>query len=498
MSMPYMPTCGFPVTSASSQDVYEKFSVLGLQIGYNDGDFWVMKSASEVHNAKVFYVESTSNPGRYQAIAVSNYQISGNHIWCVRWLDSTSLFDFIERSAILPGQGTAGHTVYYGALTGQIPLEKLNPMIPVCNTLEDGLVQADSEGWVYVNPDNPYEFDPDAISYAGGGTGTFNNVSDSVGVPALPTLSAVSAGFVSMYTPTLTQLNNLASFLWTDSLFDPDNFKKLFTDPMECIIGLTIVPVNPSSQGSQNIRVGYVDTGVSANRLSSQYAEVSCGTIQADEFWGSALDYSPYTKIHIYLPYIGMREINADEIMGKTIGVTYHLDLLSGACTAFVTANGSVLYQFNGQCSINIPMAASNFTEMIHSAITAIGAVATTVSPGSAAAATGGAMIAGAVQMGANAANAAMGSKPTFQHSGQMGGSGGMLAVQTPYLIIERPRQCMPANMQTFEGFPSNINYKLFDLSGYTVVDSIHLDGIPATDSELSEILSLLKGGVIL
>lgn len=504
MAIPYIPTCGFPVTSASSQDVLEKFANLGTQVGYNteERDTWVMKSPSEVTNIKVFYVRGTGvDEGKFTCYAVSNYPVTNGHLWTVTYVEEIG-YTFTSKNITENYPGTSGHTVYVTnihAATFNIILEKVNPLIPIFDSAEAGALQADVEGWVYRDPDNPYEFDDDAISYAGGGAGTFNNISDTVGVPSLPTLSAVSAGFIAMYSPTLTQLNQLASFLWTDSIFDPDNFKKLFTDPMECIIGLTIVPVSPPSAGSMSIKVGYVDTGVSAARLSTQYAEVNCGTIKADEFWGSALDYSPFTKIHIYLPYIGMREINADDIMGKTIGVVYHLDMLSGACTAFVTANGSVLYQFNGQCSINIPMAASNFTEMIHSAISAIGAVAMTAGGATAASSMqGAAMIGGAVQMGANAANSAIGAKPTFSHSGQMGGSGGMLAVQTPYLIIERPRQCVAADVNAFEGFPSNINYKLFDLEGFTVVESIHLDGIACTDDEAKEILSLLRGGVIL
>ena len=144
-------------------------------------------------------------------------------------------------------------------------------------------------------------------------------------------------------------------------------------------------------------------------------------------------------------------------------------------------------------------MAASNFTEMIHSAISAIGSVAMTASgAGAASSLTGAAAIGTAAQMGANAANSASSSKPSYSHSGQMGGSGGMLAVQTPYLIIERPRQCVAEGVNAFEGFPSNINYRLYDLTGYTVIESIHLDGFTCTDNEAAEILSLLKGGVIL
>lgn len=231
-------------------------------------------------------------------------------------------------------------------------------------------------------------------------------------------------------------------------------------------------------------------------RLSSQYAEVNCGTIKAEEFWGNFLDYSPNTKISLYLPYVGIREINTDEVMNKSIGVVYHVDLLSGALTAFVTANGNCLYQFNGQCALNIPLAASNFTQMIQGAITSIGAVASTIASGGTA--TGAAMGLKAVEIGANAANNAINNKPTFSHSGSMGGAGGMLGIQTPYLIINRPNQSVPSEVNKFAGFPSNIKYNLFDLEGFTQVEYIHLENIPATSEELGEIESLLKEGVIL
>lgn len=502
---PWIPKATFQV-DGSSQPSMEKFANTGLQIGYNtpDRDWWIMTAKNSPVNARCFYYGPITVGGTdyYYLCACSNIHPSDpnflNEVYYAD--DGWGSYSYYYLTKGLTSQKTiSGTTIYYSDSISQVILQNLNPLIPIYEDVDTGLAKANQDGWVYVDPANPYEFDPDAISYAGGGTGKFDNASDTIGVPALPTLSAVSAGFVAMYSPTLTQLNQLASFLWTDNLFDPDNFKKLFTDPMECIIGLTIVPVQPSSSGSMSVKVGYVDTGISMARLSSQYAEVNCGTLQADEFWGSALDYSPFTKIHIYLPYVGMREINADDIMGKSVGVVYHIDLLSGACTAFVTAGGSVLYQFNGQCSINIPMAASNFTEMIHSAISAIGSVAMTASgAGAASSAVDAAAVGTAANMGAAAANSAISSKPTFSHSGQMGGSGGMLAVQTPYIIIERPRQCVADDVNKFAGFPANITYKLYDLEGYTVVDSIHLDGFSCTDNEAAEILSLLKGGVIL
>ena len=87
--------------------------------------------------------------------------------------------------------------------------------------------------------------------------------------------------------------------------------------------------------------------------------------------------------------------------------------------------------------------------------------------------------------------------KPTVEKSGAMGGTGGMLGVQTPYMILTRPRQALPRDQNKFIGYPSFITVRLGDLSGYTEIDSIHLENVPATESELSEIESLLKSGVI-
>ena len=506
MAIPYITRANYSISINDDNDL-EKVANLGTQVGFNtaDRDSWVTMTnvTPSTYTPKIFYVKGTGQwDGLFTAYAVVNKYKSDHYLCVVEYMPEGFLHQYSGTFQNITGTDPNVPGVWYANVhnaTFNIVLEKLNPMIPVFDTLEDGLLAAKNDSWVWVDPDDPYEFDDSAISYSGGGTGKFNNTSDVVGVPALPNLSAVSAGFISMYSPTLTQLNQLASFLWTDSAFDPDNFKKLFSDPMECIIGLTIVPVEPPSYGATSVKIGYINTGISMDRLASQYVAVDCGSIQCDEFWGSALDYSPQTKLHLYLPYCRTVELNADEVIGRSLGVVYHVDCLSGGLTAFVTVNGSVIAQYNGQCAMNIPMAASNFSNMIQGAISAIGAVSATAATGGGAAITGAAgMGLGVASIGANAANGAIANKPSFSHSGSMGGAGGMMGVQTPYLIIERPRQSVPADLNKFCGYPSNINYKLFDLAGYTQVEYIHLDGFTCTDAELKEIDALLKAGVIL
>lgn len=336
------------------------------------------------------------------------------------------------------------------------------------------------------NSDDPYG--DDGYSEGAGGNGNLDGTGDDIDIPGLPTLSATDTGFITLFNPSLTQLKNLASYMWT-GLFDVDTLRKLFADPMDCILGLSLVPVAVPNGGTREVSVGNISTGISMTIAARQFVEVDCGSINVNEYWGAYLDYEPYTKAEIYLPYIGTHPIAIDDIMGKTVKVVYHVDIMSGSCTAYVKCGGSVLYSFIGQCSLSIPVTGNDWTNVINGALNIATSIGTMVATGGASAPTGASDI---------AATAINSLKPSIEKSGSMSGTGGMMAVQTPYLILTRPRQALPQNQNKFMGYPSFITSNLSALSGFTVMEHIHLHGISATDDEIREIESLLKEGVIL
>ena len=321
----------------------------------------------------------------------------------------------------------------------------------------------------------------------GGGTGDFDGTSDSVGIPGLPSLSATDTGFITLFNPSLSELQGLASYMW-GSLFDISTFKKIFADPIDCILGLSIVPVSVPNGASKEVKVGNIGTGINMTTAAQQYVEVNCGTINVNEFWGSYLDYSPYTKAEIYLPYIGTHAISVDDIMGKSVQVVYHIDILSGACNAYVKCGSNVLYEFIGQCSSSIPINGNDWTNVINGVLNIAGNVGSMVATGGATAPMA------AVGIASTAVNSF---KPDIEKSGSLSGTGGMLAIQKPYLILTRPKQALPNRQNSFIGYPSFTTKKMGNLQGYTVVESTHLQGIPATEEEYKEIETILKDGVI-
>lgn len=325
-------------------------------------------------------------------------------------------------------------------------------------------------------------------SSSGGGTGNFDGTSDNIGIPSLPTLSAVDTGFITLFNPSISQLQTLSNYMWSDA-FDLDTFKKLFADPMSTILGLSIVPVNVPNGATTEVKVGNISTGVQMTKASTQYVEIDCGTLNVNEYWGAYLDYDPYTKAEIYLPYIGTHPLAVDDIMNKPVHVVYHVDILSGACVAYVQCGGSVLYSFIGQCTSSIPVTGNDWTNVINGVLSIAGSIGTMV-------ATGGISAPSSI---ANIASTAVNSmKPNVEKSGALSGTGGMLGVQTPYLILTRPKQAIPRQQNKYLGYPSFINSNLGELSGYTEVESIHIENIQATSDELDEIERLLKSGVIL
>lgn len=345
---------------------------------------------------------------------------------------------------------------------------------------------------------NPYE--PGGDSGIGQGNGTFTNPDDTIDGPSLPQIGIADGTLIAMFNPTQSELNELGDYLFDDSIWT-QAMRGLYGQPMDYILSLGIVPVKPKiTESKVEFSLGPAPVAnLSMWQITRQYDEVDCGEITIPEYWGGFLDYEPYTSIQIYLPYIGYREINPSEVMNKVMHVYYHIDLFTGSCICFIEVAGNILYQFEGNCLVQLPITSVQHAQMMSGIISALGFGATLVATkglGMFGGMAGDFMTWGA---GASAissiANAA---KPSVMHGGNTSASYGIMGIQTPYVIIRRPRQAVATDQNAYSGFASW--YRASDFmftTGFTKVAEIHLDGLAATDWEIQEIERLLKNGVI-
>lgn len=305
---------------------------------------------------------------------------------------------------------------------------------------------------------------------------------DPIPTPETPPSYVTTNAMFTLYNPSGGDLTNLANFLWSPT-WSIDTFKKIFANPLDCILGLMVMPHLSATVATKTMNVGNISTDVTMHYFTSQFYDFNCGTFELMEYYNSYLDYAPYTKVHIFLPYIGDKQLSTDEVMNKTLGVKYRFDLATGDCIAFITVDGSTLYQFSGNCAARLPLAGNNWNGIIP-ALTGVAISA-------------GSMAAGLPALGAASAAAVSTMKETISHTGGLSGSAGLMGVQTPYLIVTRPRQALPLSQNSFTGYPSFITESLGSLTGYTEVEECHLEHVPATGAELEEIERLLKEGVL-
>ncbi len=307
--------------------------------------------------------------------------------------------------------------------------------------------------------------------------------------PAVIPVTGSASSLYAIYNPTLAEINSFGAWLWSDSFID--QIKKLFNDPMQAIIGLHKVYATPITGGAQNIKVGYLDSGVSSKIVTNQYTTIDCGTISCAEYFGNVFDYAPYTEVSLYLPFIGIVGLDVADVMRASIHVVYHVDVLSGACLAEVKVTrdsaGGTLYQYAGNAAVTLPISSGSYMGIVASVASIAGGIAGTIASGGAAA-----------PMLINAAGSALNARTRVEHSGGFSGNAGAMGGKIPYLIISRPQTEIAENYQIYIGNPSNHTTTLSSCSGYVQVKECHLEHIPATQNELNHIESLLKGGVII
>lgn len=292
-----------------------------------------------------------------------------------------------------------------------------------------------------------------------------------------------------IYHPTQAQIDSFGGWLWSSNFID--QILKIFNNPMEAVIGLHKVYATPIDAGTTTIKVGYLDSGVSSAYIEQQYITVSCGSVNLMEQFGNVFDYSPFTDVQLYLPFVGIVPLNVADVMRASISIDYGVDVITGACLAQVEVsrdnNTSVLYQYSGNCAVQYPISSGSYMGIVSSIISVAGGVAATVASGGAAA-----------PLALGAAGGLLNAHTSVQHSGGFSGNAGAMGGKIPYLIITRPQTNVADNAETMIGFPANTYTTINECSGFIKAESVHVVNVNATDEELDEINNLFMSGIII
>lgn len=333
---------------------------------------------------------------------------------------------------------------------------------------------------------------------ADGGGGLYDYPYTPIDEPQLPQFSVCDTGMVSLYSVNSSQMYQLANKLWSSDFFD--SIIKNFYSPMDNIISLHVIPFVVYGGTQANIHVGNYDTEIPSNLLATSYFKLDCGNISLDGAYKTFADYSN-TEIALYLPYIGIVPLSPDDCMDKTINVKYNIDVFSGACVAYVRSlirgRWTVLNQYQGSIVAQYPITGANYTNvyvgMMSGVAHAVGVGAMLTS-----APTAPNNIGNAIGEATGAIQSIMNAKPSFQRSGGISSTAGLMSVQIPYLIVTKPNFIQGQNFRELKGYVSNLTCRIGDESGFisATVNNEMLTNINCTDRERTLIKQALANGV--
>lgn len=350
-----------------------------------------------------------------------------------------------------------------------------------------------------------------------------------------------SSAFTKMYVLRGSDVSSLANELYTAVAAAPsgeeiERYNQsvfLTQNPIDCIISLKKFPIEffaTSWQPVTPIKLGSYTCTTNGSPLPYTTGVYNFTFSNSANnglypwFDKSFLDYEPYTKCELTIPFCGTVEIPTTYLYDyDTIDVKLIVDFITGACTAYIQARNITIDSVSGNCAVTLPvngLQSATLDSQIHSAATArdksaitnglglIGGLAA-VGIGIATGGIGTAVIGGiaALTSGANMIIQDKNIEYELQHMQvpmkQISGASG--AINQSYdmrckMRITRPKISDSYDAEVYAntiGFACLINTTVDTLSGLTVGD-INLDNIDATDTEKQLIKNAFAGGVIL
>ena len=359
--------------------------------------------------------------------------------------------------------------------------------------------------WDYAENGEPYSGTDKGGDYK-------DYTSEGVPNPDTPSTSISGTGFINVYAIGSNGLESFGSELFPDiTLSTPttpaesltsiaeninilaNNFIPLFKSYINqtlinYVLDCHVVPYPPANPTSQieHVKVAWKEFTATADKQSTDYSEVDCGTLAIPEKYKSFMDY--LTRIKLYLPFIGFVDVQPTYCMGGALHVKYLCNIIDGSCMATVRAtNGhglksaTVVGQYSGNCIIHTPIT---------------GVAYGSVMSGLASAVTQG--VSGSFTGAIGSAVNAMTQLPSMPSSNGYSASSGFLGCRTPFLLIETAVAQYPKKYMKLRGKPSNLYSRCDKLKGFTeATTSRCLNPSGLTSEELDATIDALGEGCI-
>ena len=298
-------------------------------------------------------------------------------------------------------------------------------------------------------------------------------------------------------------------------------------NPMDYFISLRWYPIGLAPVDAQIYPELFLGRGgkltVNHKKLGKTVYTSDWGTVTVTPFYENFLDYDPYTKIYIFLPFCGQIELNSTVVMGKTLHLYLAIDFTDGSLVWQIYNDTDTQPILTKQAKIGceIPITGIDASQMganianaslgtLNTVMGAGGQILDEAKNGAIAGSAlgpegtiGGAVIGGAMGLANNATNLisafskmGMASKEIVQMTGGTTGMAASLTDRAAYIIYQRPLSTNPDTYGHVTGWLCNKASAIKDMHGFTICKNVDTSNIAqATTKEKAQIKQILDSG---
>lgn len=371
--------------------------------------------------------------------------------------------------------------------------------------VNDGTIPDDA--WANI----PKDPDPDGDGNASGESGGSHKNDIDTFEPSAPDFNSINLSNLHTYWITKDQMKDfytkLWEFNWTD--ISTNLLTGIYSNLVSNVVSLKMMPTSPENLGgtgeAEAVVLGFktFDDLIVQTIGTNACPVVTIGTINIKKAYKSYADYSPYTDIALYLPFVGVVPLdtnlfmNTAEYNGSTLTVKASYDMLGGTITYFIEYEHATVYQFTGNMAVDVPVSlqsgvdigttlAQNASSAIATATNALTSVAEPKPIGKA--------VNTAVQNVSSFGGASASAQSLYSSTG---GDGAFYAFPKCVLMIRRPEYNRPNTYDSTIGYPAFFTKKVADISGFATVTNPKIplvDGM--TKEEHDMIVSAMQNGL--
>ena len=279
------------------------------------------------------------------------------------------------------------------------------------------------------------------------------------------------------------ELKKLSQFLWTSDFFD--NILLVNNSPIENIISLkALIGTVTTTGSSQALALGNVTTTANVTPCNESIT-INVGGITLPRKYNNFLDFEPYTKVQIYLPFYGCAMLDSSLVIGRTISIKYIIDVITATAKIKIIHDNKTLYEFKTTCGSDLPITSSNRASVEMGYLSSGVGMGISIASGN---------VLGGLASGLSMAQ-------SQYHSSTSGNVSGVLNFHDSRMItilVDRPVYTELKNFNKTHGRVCNLSKTLRDLKGFTkCAENVQIP-FNCLDEERTMIIEQLTNGVII